>query len=140
MPMNPGNVPAGVLLTFFGAKNVSDQETKAGSAMADQWCLVELMGHQRMVGRVTETTVAGAGFLRIDVDAQEGASAFTRMVSPAAVYAINPVSEEVARALMLRMNQAPVHSYELKMLPVGTDQPTERDTQDHFDDDTDDDL
>jgi hypothetical protein len=25
----------------------------------DSWCLIELFGHQRIAGRVTETTIAG---------------------------------------------------------------------------------
>ena len=33
----------------------------------DGWCILEVMGHRRIAGFVREVTVAGAGFLRIDV-------------------------------------------------------------------------
>lgn len=33
----------------------------------DQWAIVDVMGHQRYAGRVTEETLAGAGFIRVDV-------------------------------------------------------------------------
>lgn len=31
------------------------------------WTIVELLGHRRLAGMVTEATIAGAGFLRIDM-------------------------------------------------------------------------
>ncbi len=33
----------------------------------DTWALVEIMGHQRAAGRVTEATIAGGVMLRIDI-------------------------------------------------------------------------
>jgi hypothetical protein len=33
----------------------------------DGWAVLELMGHRRIAGRITEVTIGGAGFLRIDV-------------------------------------------------------------------------
>ena len=33
----------------------------------DTWALVEIMGHKQLAGRVSETTLAGAGMLRVDV-------------------------------------------------------------------------
>lgn len=35
------------------------------------WAILELMGHRRLGGYVSEATVAGAGFLRIDVPGDE---------------------------------------------------------------------
>ena len=32
-----------------------------------QWCILELMGHRRLAGLVTETEVGGATFLKLDV-------------------------------------------------------------------------
>jgi len=83
-----------------------------------EWAIIELMGHQRMAGMVSEVQVAGAGMIRVDVPACDGQAAFTRFVSPAAVYAINPVTEEIARGVATRCNNAPVHRYELPALPV----------------------
>lgn len=64
------------------------------------WAVVELMGHQRALGHIEEVTVAGAGFLQIttpgpNVDDEPRA---VRIVSPSAIYAINPTTEERIRA------------------------------------------
>jgi len=63
------------------------------------WALVEVMGHHKFAGKVTEATIAGAGFLRLDVPESVGQQAFTKFISPAALYALTPVSEDVARGL-----------------------------------------
>ena len=84
----------------------------------DMWAIIELMGHQRMAGKVTEVTIAGAGFLRVDVPETSRAAAFTRMVSPASVYAINPTTEEIARRAAEGLQPQPVREWELpKALP-----------------------
>ena len=82
-----------------------------------EWAIVELMGHQRMAGMVSEVQIAGAGMIRIDVPAVNGQAEFCRFISPAALYAINPVTEEIARGLAARVSSAPVHRYELPALP-----------------------
>lgn len=56
-------------------------------------CLVELFGHTRVAGKVSEQTIAGAGMLRIDVPETKHNPAFTRFVNPSAVYALNPMDE-----------------------------------------------
>lgn len=78
------------------------------------WAIVELMGHQKMAGLVTEMTFAGTGMVRVDVpDCGAGMPAFTRMVSPGSIYAVNPVSEEIARGLAARYRPKPFESWEL---------------------------
>ena len=58
------------------------------------WAVVELMGHQRAIGYVTEVTIAGASFLQIETPASATAEAKVRIVAPASIYAINPTTEE----------------------------------------------
>lgn len=62
------------------------------------WAVLELMGHRRLTGLVREVTLAGAGFLRIDVyeGAAEEAKA-TQFYPPSSVYCLTPTSEEAAR-------------------------------------------
>lgn len=92
--------------------------TPAVEAPAPSWMIVELMGHQRMAGEVTEVTVAGKGFLRIDVPASEREPAFTRFVSPDSVYALNPCTEDVARRAAAAFRPKVVNEWELpKALP-----------------------
>jgi hypothetical protein len=75
--------------------------------------LVELMGHQRIAGLVTEEVVAGHGFLRIDVPETSSNPAFTRLVSPNSVYAINPITEEVAKQYAESLSVKPINTWDI---------------------------
>ncbi|MGH2615672.1 MAG: hypothetical protein ACRDJC_10570 [Thermomicrobiales bacterium] len=65
------------------------------------WAILELMGHRRLGGRVSEATIAGGAFLRIDIPHPNQAGMFTasQFYSPGAVYAITPTTEEIACAI-----------------------------------------
>ena len=65
----------------------------------DTFALVELFGHVRIAGRVSEQVIAGQGFVRVDVPETKKLAAFTRLFGPGAIYSITPISEEMARAL-----------------------------------------
>jgi hypothetical protein len=82
----------------------------------DCHALVELFGHQRIAGRVSETTIAGGAFVRVDVPAVGEDKAHTRLYSPQAIYSINPVSEEVATAMATALRKRPVERYELPQI------------------------
>lgn len=82
----------------------------------DEWCLVELMGHNRIVGKCTEAIVAGCPLLRVDVPAVDHNPAFTRFYGTPAIYAISPISEEIARQLIANNRNEPVSRFELPML------------------------
>ncbi len=81
----------------------------------NEWGLLELMGHNRIVGRISEATLAGGAFIRVDVPEFNGHAGFTRFFSPSAIYSINPMTEEVARGLLARNRHEPVSRYELPM-------------------------
>lgn len=91
----------------------------------NEWALVELFGHQKIVGKVSEATLAGGAFLRVDVPALGSEGAFTRFYSPSAIYSINPVSEEVARGLMDRYRNVPVSRFELPVLAEKVSEPSD---------------
>lgn len=82
----------------------------------DQWCIVELFGHQRIAGRVTEQTVGGCAFVRVDVPAVGDIPGYTRLLGQGAIYAINPVTEELSRAAAAAYRAVPVSPYELPEL------------------------
>lgn len=60
------------------------------------WFVVELMGHRRLTGFVREVTVAGAGYLRVDVPHDTGFVA-SPLFPPSSVYQLTPTTEETAR-------------------------------------------
>ena len=61
------------------------------------YCIVELFGHQKIAGHVTEQVIAGQGFVRVDVPETKRHPAFTRLFGSGAIYSITPVSEEIAK-------------------------------------------
>jgi hypothetical protein len=82
----------------------------------EEWALVELFGHQKIVGKVTEATLAGGAFLRVDVPAADENKAFTRFYGPGAIYSINPIGEEEAAQLVRQYRHEPVNRWELPQI------------------------
>lgn len=60
------------------------------------WVLLELMGHRQRIGLAREEEIAGGLMLRIDVPT-EGEKYATEYYGASSIYALRPVSEEVAR-------------------------------------------
>lgn len=77
----------------------------------DQFCIVELFGHQKIVGRVSEQTIGGQTFIRVDVPKTTRHEPFTRMFGSGAIYSITPVSEEVAIRIVEHVYAEPITVY-----------------------------
>ena len=79
------------------------------------WGILEVMGRLRLAGRITSETIAGSGFIRIDVpETKHGAiKAFTRYFTPASLYSISPTTEEVARAVAEKCHPEPANAWEV---------------------------
>ncbi len=77
----------------------------------EHWAILELMGHRRLAGKVSEAQIGGSGFVRIDVPGKDGWKS-TQFYSPAAVYCITPTSEAVAREVATMSAMEPVHAWE----------------------------
>jgi hypothetical protein len=80
----------------------------------EQWCLVEMMGRNRIAGKVTERVVAGQGFLQVDVPETKKNPAFTRLIHPNSLYAINPMDEQTARAYAENIQSKPIDGWDVK--------------------------
>lgn len=79
----------------------------------DCWAIVEVMGHSRYAGRVTEQAVGGCNFVRVDVPEVGENAPFTKLLGQASIFAITPVTEEVARHIAKSIQARPVHVFEL---------------------------
>lgn len=79
----------------------------------DVWALVELFGHGRIAGRVQEKNFGGSTFLQVDVPETEKQPAFSRLLNPSAIYAINPLDEKTARNYAEGINSAPIKSWDI---------------------------
>lgn len=71
----------------------------------EEWAVVELFGHQRIAGKVSEATIGGCAFVRVDVpdvpglepDAPPRSRGYTKYFGNGAIYAMTPCDEDVAR-------------------------------------------
>jgi len=101
----------------------------------EQWAIVELMGHRRLAGFVTEQEIAGASFIRLDVpgpphpedDEDDGPAVAlkggfeggtTQFYGPQAIYCLTPTTQEIAVKIGRQCHPAPVHRFELEA-PAG---------------------
>lgn len=84
------------------------------SEQFDQWALVELMGRQRIAGKVTERVIAGHGFLQVDVPETNANPKFTRFIAPGSLYAINPIDEETAMWYAENLQVKPIESWDIR--------------------------
>jgi hypothetical protein len=68
----------------------------------DAWGIVEVMGHKRFAGRITEQQLAGSALVRVDVPAVttrrgEPCNEYSKLIGVGSIYCITPTTEEVAR-------------------------------------------
>lgn len=77
------------------------------------FAIIGLFGHQKIAGKISEQVI-GAPMIRIDVPDTDASPAFTRFVNPTAVYDINPVTEEVAKAYANRLNVKPIEAWDAR--------------------------
>lgn len=99
------------------------------------WAIIELFGHQRIAGRVTEQAIGGCSFLRVDVPeipADDVAmsppvAGYTKLYGNGAIYAITIVEEQIARAAAATMRARPVTPYTLRSMAL-----SHRPAQDEF--------
>lgn len=79
----------------------------------DTPAIIELFGHTKMAGHVTSIAVGSSAFLRVEVPATRLQKSFTRLINPSAVYAINPCTEEIMKAMADTFNFTPLTKWDL---------------------------
>ena len=80
----------------------------------ESWGLLELFGRQRLAGKLSEQTIGGCHFIRIDVPEVGSAQAHTRFFTQGAIYGLTPLEETTARKMAAYLASAPVCAYELR--------------------------
>jgi hypothetical protein len=103
------------------------------------FAIVELFGHSRIAGKVTEQTVGSSTFIRVDVPPTKTQGSFTRIINPSAVYAINPVTEDVSKEMAERIQQKPIEAWdwremEKRLMALKENNSHEQDPDDDHDD------
>jgi hypothetical protein len=76
------------------------------------WAIIELYGHRKIGGRITEVVIAGKSFVQVDVPTKDDGFA-PSVYNPNSFFGFHPVSEEIARAFAKRNPFRPVEDYEI---------------------------
>jgi hypothetical protein len=79
----------------------------------DTWGILEIMGHQTYAGKLSEQTIGGAAFVRVDVPQVGDIPPFTKLFGGGSIYGITPTTEEVARLRAESLRQSPMSVYDL---------------------------
>ena len=75
--------------------------------------IIELFGHNQIAGKCSEQNIAGTNMLRVDVPETNEHPTFTRFLGSGAIYAINPVTEEIARHWASMLQVSPVNAWDI---------------------------
>lgn len=99
-------------------------------------CILELMGHNRIAGMVSEQELGATKFVRVDVPAVDDQQAFTKLYGPQAIYAVTPCDEATMLQAVRAFRTVPIERWHLQVnapasLPAGDDD----DYEDYDDDD-----
>lgn len=76
------------------------------------WAILELFGHRKLAGYLTEHVIGGSAMLRLDVPAVGDSAAVTQFYGVSAVYGLTIVSEEIARKAARVHRPEPVSAWE----------------------------
>ena len=66
------------------------------------FAVIEMMGHRKIVGLVTESDISGGQLLRVDVLNADGEPERTEYIGVGSIYCLTIVSEEAAKAVAAR--------------------------------------
>lgn len=112
---------------------MSADATTAVKEGFDSWAIVELMGHVKIAGHVTEEERFGCKMGCIDIPGPDG-QFVTQYFGGSSVYRLTPTTEEIARTVAMRNQPSPVYMWEL---PKALKPASEPDIEDllHSDDD-----
>lgn len=104
----------------------------------ETWGIVELMGHVRLSGRLSEENHFGSVLGRIDIPQLDG-SMVTQYFSGSSVFRITPTSEQIARDIALSDKPKPIQVWELRnFLPANTSLRNNDGSEIDYNDDVDD--
>jgi hypothetical protein len=86
---------------YGGEETGSARDTNDEATAPESWAIVEIFGHRRYVGLVSETEQFGAKMCRIDVPgAAPGTIAATLLYGGAAIFSMRPITAERGRAML----------------------------------------
>lgn len=77
----------------------------------EQWAIVELFGHNKIAGLVSEQAIGGCNFVRVDVPAMDSRPGFTKLYGQGAIYGITFTDEDTATAAARSFHPRPIDAW-----------------------------
>lgn len=96
-------------IIHFLPKNLKNMTEKF-----ELFAIIELFGHNRIAGKVSEQSIGVATFIRVDVPETKQMPSFSKLFHPNAIYAINPVTEEVANEMAGKIESKPIQAWDIQ--------------------------
>lgn len=81
------------------------------------WAIVDLFGHAKLAGKVSEVQQYGTTMIRIDVPEVDGIAGFTTFKGGGAIYSLTPTTEEIAKGVIRRQRPQPVNTFDVDLRP-----------------------
>ncbi|HEY8560459.1 MAG TPA: hypothetical protein VIL74_08785 [Pyrinomonadaceae bacterium] len=103
-----------------------------------EYAVVEMMGHRKIVGKITESDIGLSSLLRVDVLNREGGFDRTEYIGQGSIYCLTIVTEEAAKAAAANNSPAPTWAWNIPQRPALTDGNYIEADRDEYDDDFDD--
>ena len=94
------------------------------------WAIVELMGHVRIAGHVTEVELFGSKLGKVDIPNGDGFT--TQYFNGSSLYRLTPTTEEIARAIARDNQPAPVYLWKVKQLSAAPNDDDDDDDGSHI--------
>lgn len=82
----------------------------------EAWGIVSLFGHKTIAGRISEQTIGGETFIRVDVPNAAGDAFHTQLFGRGAIYSMQLTDEPIAREYAKRVDARPVSAYDVAQL------------------------
>lgn len=88
----------------------------------EAWAIVDLFGHHRVAGKLSEQVIGGQSFIRVDIpelgacgpaSSESGIPAFTELYGQGAIYRIAFVDEAAARTVAAQVRERPISEWSL---------------------------
>lgn len=81
----------------------------------EAFCIVEIMGHQVIAGKVSEETHFGVPLMRVDVPKSSRREGFTCYYGGNSIYKITPTTEDIVQAFVEKQDPEPIKPYMLAL-------------------------
>jgi len=73
-----------------------------------QWAIIEIFGHDRYVGIISDHQIGGESFVRVDIPDTGEKMGFTKLFGKNAIYSITFIDENTGEILIKEMEQEPI--------------------------------